>query len=494
MSNVILAQPHSTHFDEAQTNLRTTIGRRQDENACGAAVDLVHLSPLDAIRWLHWGEGAVVTFHRKDDARWQELGGVPLSELYGKWNSFKNYLQADAYFSINSTYQPKRPHRASAITGLPVYSRRAAQLRWLNAVCVDIDAGHNGEQLDLPVLFNEFAVDLAFSGLPRPNIVVFSGRGLWSLWSLCDPANFSRPVPAFSDKRAIYQRVSQAIVARFSRLGADPNATDPSRVMRVPGTINTKAAPEHAVVQFFKWSNERATLPQLATIVGVVGRRVILTHEKARPNGAKAEAGRMRWRIPLDGFRRLWSMRGYFLAGTRHSAVWIYALLLRRNRVPPTAILADCSRLAAACRPTLTDADVQRCISSSAKAACKPFSQSIRNETISRMLKITAGERAGLAPWFRAERMNKARQVERRRALIVEELQRAGKWSSNREWVSTRTMVCVLAQKHGLRTSHVTVASDYRVLCQRHFNAARSQRGKRGSASEPLSPSLYKES
>ncbi len=321
-------------------------------------------SPLLVFQALHWGEGAVLTVHRKVKSNWQDLGAIHASELHTKWPIVSTHLSHDSYFSINSTYEQRRSFGFSSLSNLPIYSRKAERLRWLNAVILDVDIYNTQGRLGFNEMLDVFVTEIGRNDLPWPSFICSSGRGLWGLWLLRDHAN-QTPVPAFRERREIYQRVNKELVRRFAHLGADPAAVDPSRVMRIPGSINTDAAPECNVVQFFRLSNEAHTLPGLAALLGVRGRKVRLPEESVVPkNEAKVLAGRTRWSIPLDGFRRLWNIRGHFGRGMRSFATYVYAVLLRRNRIHEREIYAECLRLADSCRPILTTGDVERCVSS----------------------------------------------------------------------------------------------------------------------------------
>jgi hypothetical protein len=430
------------------------------------------LSLIETIEFLHRGEGAAVTFHRKvkprapDEKPWEELGATTLPTLRRGWLSIAEHLHTDAYFSINSTYEQARCTNIAAATGLPLYSRRASSLRWLNSAVLDVDIYKIYPDCSRADALQMFLAEITRRGLPEPSLISFSGRGFWALWMLRDHKNFGSPVPAHEDRRDIYQRVNQALVQRFTHLGADRQSTDPARVMRVPGSVNSSAAPENSIVEFFRLGDDTYTLPELAQILEVTTQKVPLPGERTKPkNVAKVNAGRMRWRRPLEGFQQLWRMRVQFAQGVRHYAVLIYALLLRRNRIPETEVLKQCSLLAESCSPVLPASDVARCLNSSRNYATRDFSQSISNATIARMLKITAEEKLRLSEWFKPELRRKADEIAERRRLIARELRLAEEslwdWKDS---FSSRDMAKLLVEKYGIRITHATVLEDFRTL------------------------------
>jgi hypothetical protein len=70
-------------------------------------------------------------------------------------------------------------------------------------------------------------------GLPRPSLVIFSGRGLQAKWFL-DGTLPRRALPRWT-------ACQRHLIDRLAPLGADPAAKDASRVLRLVETVNTKS-------------------------------------------------------------------------------------------------------------------------------------------------------------------------------------------------------------------------------------------------------------
>ena len=75
--------------------------------------------------------------------------------------------------------------------------------------------------------------------LPMPTVIVDSGTGCWFVWS------FKRPLPINPKTENVpflptWQTTQDYLVSMLSRYGADPACSDAARVMRLPGTVNSK--------------------------------------------------------------------------------------------------------------------------------------------------------------------------------------------------------------------------------------------------------------
>lgn len=122
-------------------------------------------------------------------------------------------------------------------------------LRSLRAVYADLDGPAAPRSVEAALLA------CADAGLPAPGLVVLSGRGCHLYWRLADTHPAALPV---------WQRVQRAVVEALAQWGADRAATDCTRVLRLAGTVNSRAG-----VEAVGWSvsPERWTLHELADAV-----------------------------------------------------------------------------------------------------------------------------------------------------------------------------------------------------------------------------------
>jgi hypothetical protein len=146
---------------------------------------------------------------------------------------------ADIYFSVSPV--ARIPERIDYKTGqpkAPEYTRAAnADICALNCLYAEFDAKDFGGSKEAALAH--------VNSLPiPPSVVVDSGNGYHCYWL------FPKPVRVTDDNREALRRLQ----ARWNAyVGGDPQAKDLARVLRLPGTYNSKYDPPRLVT--FVWYN-----------------------------------------------------------------------------------------------------------------------------------------------------------------------------------------------------------------------------------------------
>lgn len=120
----------------------------------------------------------------------------------------------DVFYSQNSFFRP---------------ARRIDNIKQLKSLYVDLDVynlGYTPEWVLGKLEFEYFG-----QVIPEPNMVIFSGRGLVLIWNL-------EPLPHMA--MPLWRAVETHFANSLKSVGADTKATDPARIFRLPGTINSK--------------------------------------------------------------------------------------------------------------------------------------------------------------------------------------------------------------------------------------------------------------
>lgn len=129
-------------------------------------------------------------------------------------SALSDWMGEDVYYSQNSFYKPQR---------------RIDNIRQLRTLYVDLDVYNMGMTPEWVLGKLEFEV--FGQTLPEPNMIIFSGRGLVLVWYI-DPL----PIEAMP----LWRAVETFFVEQLKEVGADTKATDPARIFRLAGSINSK--------------------------------------------------------------------------------------------------------------------------------------------------------------------------------------------------------------------------------------------------------------
>ncbi len=135
-----------------------------------------------------------------------------------------DYNQHDMYMSMNNFYIPRR--------GIDTIKR-------LNALYVDIDYYKTKYNNITEVMEIVQMRSMVFDNIPVPSYVVNSGRGMYLVWLIEQESNFAL---------ATWQSVQQYLCQQLLDVGADANAIDAARILRVPGTVNSKSNTEVKII------------------------------------------------------------------------------------------------------------------------------------------------------------------------------------------------------------------------------------------------------
>ena len=171
-----------------------------------------------------------------------------LDYMYGDTNGFiaRMVLSADEKTNLHSKSEQKLFRADKLISeneydGLPeVYtsmnsfmtgkSRKVKNLNRLNALFVDIDC----YKLNLTQEQAIYQMENDYFGkvIPIPTFIIKSGQGLYLLWKIYKG----------DDKKAIpkWNKIQRYIHSKLKELGADGQALDAARILRVPFTGNSK--------------------------------------------------------------------------------------------------------------------------------------------------------------------------------------------------------------------------------------------------------------
>lgn len=128
--------------------------------------------------------------------------------------------ESNVFVTPNTTYKPERG---------------VNNIRQFRALYIDID-GIEGDQLYVSYKIFEL---VELEKIPKPTMIVDSGRGLHVYWRIKNA-----PYGALYT----WQELEDMLYQNLKEYGADIKATDGARVLRLPGTINSKNNQECRII------------------------------------------------------------------------------------------------------------------------------------------------------------------------------------------------------------------------------------------------------
>ena len=120
--------------------------------------------------------------------------------------------------------------------------RRLEYLKELKALFIDLDTyktGFTKEQILMNLNDNYFK-----QSIPVPNLIVDSGRGLYLIWLINKVPSMALP---------LWKAVEEYFYKTLKEFGADRQALDATRILRVPGSINSKTNTEVKIIDEYNY-------------------------------------------------------------------------------------------------------------------------------------------------------------------------------------------------------------------------------------------------
>jgi hypothetical protein len=341
---------------------------------------------------LHRHGDAYITLGRKDaNGALKHTDSFRASSFETIFPQFVAEYLKDGHVGINAAIAARASVQESRHPGLsfdpmhinPVSNltrqsfHRERYLRRLNACYVDIDCHKLTPPLAPAEVMKEVGRMCAGRELPRPTVVIHSGRGVWLLWHLHAESDPTRShLGCQPDVIMRYKEINRAIGVKLAHVGADRGAVDAARLTGLPGTFKTKSQTE--VI----WSSYPGgcsyTLAELGDVLGVVDTRSKVERDALEESGRKklsqrrssgkqvSEKVRERcsrgWKKSASNriacFSAIKSTRGGFNEGMRDKAAFVYAGCLRSACYPEQAARDLVRQMGATgCSPALSQSE-----------------------------------------------------------------------------------------------------------------------------------------
>ncbi|MDU7005640.1 DNA-binding response regulator, partial [Clostridium sp.] len=256
--------------------------------------------------------------------------------------------------------------------------RRLENIKELNTLFIDLDYYKTGKtkgQVLMDLEKNYFN-----QSIPIPNYVIDSGRGMYLIWLI-------NSVP--SQALPLWKAVQEYLYKQLKEFGADRQALDATRILRVPGSINSKSKTVVSILDEYDYiydlrEIQNGFLPELKPYEKKKGR-------PSQINFIFRERSLYFGRI--QDIIKLCELREYNLKGHREIILFLYRYYLCSFTEDTQKALNDVLELNSMFRQPLRENEVTRATMSAERCYLDKNKQyKYKNETLIELLEINEEE------------------------------------------------------------------------------------------------------
>lgn len=257
--------------------------------------------------------------------------------------------------------------------------RRIESIKELNALFIDLDTyktGFTKEQILMNLNENHFK-----QSMPIPNFIIDSGRGLYLIWIIKKVPSMALP---------LWKAVEEYFYKTLKEFGADRQALDATRILRVPGSFNSKTHTEVKIINNYNYLYElreiqNEYMPELREKVPI---------RRGRPKKVKyIFRERSLYYARILDLIKLCELREYDLKGHRELILFLYRYYLCYFTEDVEKALYDTLELNSMFRQPLGENEVIRATKSAEKVyKAQNKDYKYKNETLINLLEITDEE------------------------------------------------------------------------------------------------------
>ena len=343
---------------------------------------------------------------------------------YKQWHYRYNELleqdfnQENVYISINTFYST---------------FRRLEYLKELKAQFIDLDIYKTGFTKAQIIMHLE--TDYFNKSIPRPNLIIDSGRGLYLIWLLNSVPSKALP---------LWKAIEEYLYSVLKPFGADRQALDPTRILRVPGSINSKSKTTVNVIEQYDYiydlrEIQNEYLPELE-------------ERKAKKKGRPSKTvfihrERSLYYARIQDIIKLCELREYDLKGHRELILFLYRYYLCYFLEDTQKALEDVLELNREFIYPLSEKEVIRATRSAEKVyLSKDKDYKYKNETLIELLLITELEETYMTTII-SNKESKRRRSIRDEKRYKEKLKLEGKMSKKEELEQLRAKIKSLREQ-----------------------------------------------
>lgn len=330
----------------------------------------------------------------------------------------QEFSKENTYISLNTFYSTYR---------------RLEYLKELKAHFIDLDTyktGFTKTQILMNLEENHFN-----KTIPRPNLIVDSGRGIYLIWLINSVPSKALP---------LWKAVEEYLYSVLKPFGADRQALDPTRVLRVPGSINSKSKSIVEVIEQYDYiydlrEIQNNFLPELDEN---------RPKKKGRPcKKVFIHRERSLYYARIQDIVKLCELRGYDLKGHRELVLFLYRYYLCSFLEDTQKAINDVLELNSEFVLPLRENEVIRATRSAEKVYLSKDKQyKYKNKTLIELLEITELEETYMSTIISDKEFKRRKNIRNKKAY-EEKLRADGKTTKKEELNQLRAKIKTLRAK-----------------------------------------------
>ena len=323
--------------------------------------------------------------------------------------------------------------------------RRIECIKELNALFIDLDTyktGFTKEQILINLNENHFK-----QSMPIPNFIIDSGRGLYLIWLIKKVPSMALP---------LWKAVEEYFYKTLKEFGADRQALDATRILRVPGSFNSKTHTEIKIIDNYDYLYELREIqseymPELSEKAPV---------RRGRPKKVKyIFRERSLYYARIMDIIKLCELREYDLKGHRELILFLYRYYLCYFTEDVEKALYDTLELNSMFKQPLAEKEVTRA-TKSAETVFKKENKDYKykNETLINLLEISDEEQKEMRTIIDDEEYKRRRRLRNNKAY-ENKLKKEGKLTEKEKISQRRKKIKDLLDK-GLMRKDICLTLD----------------------------------
>ncbi|GAA0096414.1 DNA-binding response regulator [Clostridium perfringens] len=319
--------------------------------------------------------------------------------------------------------------------------RRLECVKELNCLFIDLDyykTGKTKEQVLMDLEKNYFN-----QNIPIPNYVIDSGRGMYLIWRINSVPSMALP---------LWKAVQEYLWEQLKGFGADRQALDATRILRVPGSKNSKSKTVVSILDEYEYiydlrEIQNGFLPDLKPY----------EKKKGRPRKVNfIYRERSLYYARIQDIIKLCELRNYNLKGHRELILFLYRYYLCSFTEDVKKALEDVLELNNMFKQPLKEKEVIRATTSAERCYLnKDKKYKYKNETLIELLEIIEEEQMYMITIISKNEYKRRDKIYQKKKY-QEKLKSQGKLMKKEELDILRQKIKALKEK-GFKNKEITL-------------------------------------